>query len=596
MKNYKKLLFLLTPYERKRLLLLLIMITVIAIFDLIGIVSILPFISVLNNPNVIETNSFLNSIYQYSSIIGVVNVDQFTFVLGFFVFILLIISLSFKAIITYAQTRFIQMREYSISRRLAESYLHQPYSWFLSQHSANIGKKILSEVSQIVASGIRPLIELIAKCIVTISIITLLVIVDTKLALIVGLSLGGAYLVVFFTVSKYLKHIGEQRLKNNELRFKTIVEAFGDTKEIKFKGLEETYISIFSKSSKIFANTQASAQVISQLPRLILEAIAFGGILLIILYIISKTGSFDNSLPIVSLYAFAGYRLMPALQSIYSSFVSLSFIGPSVDKVYEDYKNLKPLIKINDKKIIKLDNSISLNGVHYNYPNQSKVALKNINLQIPVKSVVGFVGATGSGKTTMVDIISGLLEPQKGTLEVDGKVITKDNCRFWQRSIGYVPQFIYLSDTSVAANIAFGEEPKNIKQDAVEKSAKIANLHNFVLEELNEQYQTTIGERGVRLSGGQRQRIGIARALYNNPQILILDEATSALDNLTEKLVMDSIKNYSKDLTIIIIAHRLDTVKNCDKIYLLEKGEIKKEGSFEELINSDKAFRKSVNN
>jgi len=596
MKTYKKLLFLLTPYERKRLWLLLIMITVIAIFDLIGIASILPFIAVLNNPSVIETNSLLNTIYQHSSILGVENVEQFTFVLGFSVFVLLIFSLSLKAIITYVQTRFIQMREYSISRRLAEGYLYQPYSWFLSQHSADIGKNILSEVSQIIGGGIRPLIELIAKCIVAISIITLLVIVDPKLALIVGLSLGGAYLVVFFTVSKYLKRNGKLRLKNNELRFKTIVEAFGAAKEIKFKGLEETYVSIFSNSSRIFANTQASAQVISQLPRLILEAIAFGGILLIILYIISKTGSFDNSLPIVSLYVFAGYRLMPALQSIYSSFVSLSFIGPSVDKVYEDYKNLKPLIKIKDKKIIKLDNSISLNGVHYHYPNQSKVALKNINLKIPAKSVIGLVGATGSGKTTVVDVILGLLEPQKGTLEVDGKLITKNNCRFWQRSIGYVPQFIYLSDASVTANIAFGEETKNIKQDAVEKSAKIANLHNFVLEELNEQYQTTIGERGVRLSGGQRQRIGIARALYNNPQILILDEATSALDNLTEKLVMDSIKNFSKDLTIIIIAHRLDTVKNCDKIYLLEKGEIKKEGSFEELINSDEAFKKSVIN
>ena len=178
-----------------------------------------------------------------------------------------------------------------------------------------------------------------------------------------------------------------------------------------------------------------------------------------------------------------------------------------------------------------------------------------------------------------------MLEPQKGTLEVDGKIITKQNSRSWQRSIGYVPQHIYLADDNVAANIAFGVELIDINQAAVERASKIANLHNFVMEELPKQYQTAVGERGVRLSGGQRQRIGIARALYHNPKVLILDEATSALDNETEKVVMDAINNLGKDITIIIIAHRLNTVKRCDKIFLLEKGEIKNEGTFDELIN-----------
>ena len=221
--------------------------------------------------------------------------------------------------------------------------------------------------------------------------------------------------------------------------------------------------------------------------------------------------------------------------------------------------------------------------------------LKDISLSIPAKSTVGLVGTTGSGKTTMVDIILGLLEPQKGTLEVDGKIITKQNSRSWQRSIGYVPQHIYLTDNSIAANIAFGVEPKDINQDLVEKASKIANLHNYVINELPKQYHTTIGERGVRLSGGQRQRIGIARALYHESKVLILDEATSALDNQTEKIVMDAIKNLSKDITIILITHRLNTVKNCDKIYLLKNGEIKNEGTFEELINVDEDFRKNAN-
>ena len=245
-----------------------------------------------------------------------------------------------------------------------------------------------------------------------------------------------------------------------------------------------------------------------------------------------------------------------------------------IDKLYNDFRDLKPLNENQNQDVINLDKEITLKNVYYNYPSASRTALKNINLIIPAKSIIGLVGATGCGKTTTVDIILGLLEPQKGTLEVDGKVITKKNLRSWQRSIGYVPQHIYLSDDTVAANIAFGVDPKNVNQDMIEKVAMIANLHDFIIDELPNQYQATIGERGVRLSGGQRQRIGIARALYHNPKVLILDEATSALDIQTEQAIMDRVNNLSKEITIILITHRLNLVKNCDIIYKLYKGQL----------------------
>ena len=591
MSFFRKLLFLLSSHERKQAILLLLMILIMALLDVIGVASILPFMAVLTDPTLVETNLILNKIFKISNKFGIENNKQFLFALGVLVFVLLLFSLTFKALTSYAQVRFVQMRQYSIGKRLVGGYLNQPYSWFLSRHSADLGKTILSEISEVVGAGMAPVMELIAKGIVTILLISLLILADPKLAIIVGLSLSGLYGLIYKLAFKYVDQIGKERLKNNQMRFTAISEAFGAAKEVKVGRLEEVYIKRFSDPAKIYARNLAAVKVISQLPRYALEAIAFGGILLVILYLMAKTGSFSNALPIISLYAFAGYRLMPALQQIYNSITSITFVTPSVNKLYDDIKNLKPFNTNQNQSAMPLENQITLKNIYYNYPNSSKTILKNINLSISAKTTVGLVGTTGSGKTTTVDIILSLLKPQKGTLEIDDQVITNQNSKAWLRSIGYVPQHIYLSDDTVAANIAFGVEAENIDQEVIKKVSKIANLHEFVMNELPKNYQTTIGERGVRLSGGQRQRIGIARALYHNPKVLILDEATSALDNLTEKAVMEAIDNLGKNITIILIAHRLSTVKKCDRIYLLEKGELKNEGTFEELIKANDNFR-----
>ena len=584
MKTFKKLLFLLTPHERKRAGLLLIMIVIMAFLDMVGVASIFPFMAVLTNPGLIETNEILNTTFQATRIFGVENNQQFLFILGFFVLVTLIISLIFKAFTTYAQVRFVQMRQFSIGKRLVEGYLHQPYNWFLNRNSADLGKSILSESGQVVANGLGPLLEVIAKGMITITLIILLIIADPKLALTVGFSLGTAYGLIFYFTKNYLDSLGKNNLKNNQLRFTSISEAFGAIKEIKVGGLEQTYIQLFSKPAQTYHQNYASSQLVAQLPRFFLEAISFGGILIIILYIISKSGSFNSALPIISLYIFAGYRLLPALQQIYGSFTQLAFVGPSLNRLYEDLKNLKPLNTNQDQGVLPLNKKITLKNIYYNYPNTSQAALEGINISISAKSIIGIIGPTGSGKTTAVDIILGLLEAQKGTLEVDGKIITKQNSRSWQRSIGYVPQHIYLSDDTVAANIAFGVEPKDIDQEAVEKACRVANLHNFIIDELPKKYQTITGERGIRLSGGQRQRIGIARALYHKPKIIIFDESTSALDNKTEQVVMDAVYNLNKEITIILITHRLNTVKNCDTIFKLDKGKLVAQGTYQELI------------
>ena len=590
MQTVKKILSLLTPKELKQATLLLFMILIMAILDMLGVASILPFMAVLSNPDIIETNVIYNKMFQASKIFGVENIQHFTFALGVLLFLTLITSISFKALTTYKQIQFIQMRQYSISKRLVESYLHQPYSWFLNRNSAELGKTILSETNQVIGAGINPLIELIAKSFIAIAIIVLLVLTDPKLTFIIGFLLIGAYGLIFQLLHKYLATLGEKRLKANELRFISIGEAFGAAKEVKVGGLEKTYIKRFSDPAYIFARTLTKASVVAEFPRFIFEVIAFGGILLVILYLMSQSGIFSDILPIISLFVFAGYRLMPALQKIYASIATLAYVGPSLDKLCDDIKMLKPINSNQFQDVLSLNKSINLKDIHYNYPNASRTTLKNINICIPAKSTVALIGATGSGKTTTVDIILGLLEAQSGTLEVDEKIITKQNSKAWQRSIGYVPQHIFLADDTVAANIAFGVEPKDINQETVEKVSKIANLHEFVTHEMPKKYQTSIGERGVRLSGGQRQRIGIARALYHNPKVLILDEATSALDNQTEQAVMDAVNNIGKNITIILIAHRLNTVKNCDIIFKLEKGQLIDQGTFDDLIDLNKNF------
>ena len=364
MQNLKQLLFLLTPKELKSASLLLFLTLIMALLDVMGVASVLPFITVLTNPNLIETNSILNYMFEASKIFGVKDNNQFLFALGVLVFVLLITSLVFKALTIYLQVRFIYMREYTIGRRLVEGYLHQPYTWFLNRHSADLGKNILSEVSQVISNAFIPLMELISKGMVTIALLLLLIFADPKLALVIGLILAIIYWIIFNSASDYLKHIGKIRLDSNELRFTTVNEAFGASKEIKVGGLEEVYIARFSNSSKTFAKVQAYVQVIAHLPRFILEAIAFGGILLLILYLISKTGNFNNALPVITLYVFAGYRLLPALQQIYASLTSLRFVGPSVNKLYADLKNLKPIYLDHSKGEISFNDKIVLNNVN----------------------------------------------------------------------------------------------------------------------------------------------------------------------------------------------------------------------------------------
>lgn len=592
----KKILNLLDQSERQKAIVLMLMIIVMAFLDVVGIASIMPFMAVLADPDIINQNQYLSEIYQ---LLSFSNQKTFLFFLGISVFVLLVISMGFKALTTWFQVSFTTMAEYTLGRRLVSGYLGQPYEWFLNRHSADLGKSVLSEVSQAINNSMTPLMQCVAQAAVITAILALLIAVDPILALVISAILGSAYGLLYLALRNLLGRIGIKRVAANKARFQAIAEAFGGIKDVKVAGQEQTFLNRFAAPAHMFSKYQAISKLSGQLPRFALEAIAFGGMILLVLFLMQDGRGLQSVLPILTLYAFAGYRLLPAIQTFYQNLATLRYGGAALNSLHLDMTNIFDTLHLKDKlgtplQPMAVNKEISLEHVCYSYPKAPRQALQDLSLRIPAKSTIGLIGSTGSGKTTTVDIILGLLEPESGLLSVDSIPITQENVRSWQRTIGYVPQHIYLADDSVAGNIAFGVNKEHLNFEAVERAARIANIHDFISTDLEDGYNTTVGERGVRLSGGQRQRIGIARALYHNPQVLVLDEATSALDNLTEQAVMEAVHNLGHEITVIIIAHRLSTVRKCDVIYFLDKGQIRSQGSFDELLSKNVDFRDMV--
>lgn len=572
----KKIFSLLNYSEKKNFVFLFLLILFTGFIDALGVASILPFITVLSNVEIIETHNFLSKIYELSKILGVNSTKQFLTFMGLCTFFVIVISLITRAFSQFFQTRFSYMCEYNLSKRLINNYLSQPYIWFLNKNPSHLSKNILSEVQQLVGSTITPFINLLSNLIIILLLLTLIFFFDPIVSTFIILILGVCYVSIFYFVKKTLYNIGLERVQANQERFTMISEAIGAIKEVKLLGLEQIFVDRFKNPAKIYAAKQTIAALISLLPRYFIEGIALGGMIMLILFLISHNASevILKVIPILSLYAFVGYRIIPSFQQIYIALTQLRYSSSALDLIHKDLIQLKFINLKNIKNKLTFKKFIKLNNVSFSYTDIKRASLKNINLTIPVLSKVGIIGPTGSGKSTLVDIILGLIEPSSGNMTVDDIVISENNKISWQKNIGYVPQQIYLSDASIMSNIAFGQDINSIDYHKVECAAKLANIHEFVMNELNGGYETVVGDRGIRLSGGQRQRIGIARALYNQPQVLIFDEATNALDELTEKTVLENIRNLKYKSTLIIITHRQSTVNDCDIIFLLEQGKL----------------------
>ena len=603
LRTLQRSLLILSPDERRKGCWVLLLVLGMALLETAGVASVMPFLAILGNPELVESHPVFNRLFVEVNQYSPTTIEKFLMMLGIGSFCIIVVSAAYRAFTHYVMNRYIEMRRHSISLCLLKNYLGRPYEFFVNRHSGEISKTVLSEVDQLVGNVFRPLLFMIANIVIVVSILGLMVFAEPVLAFCSIAIVGGLYITLFIKLKTKFNSLGSQRSSANSDRFKVAVEAFGGIKELKVTGNESFYIQRFSDPSLQYASSQASYASCAQIPKYIVEAVAFGGLIALVIVLMMANEKTQGSplgqiLPLVGLYAFGAYRLQPAIQIIFAGLASLRFGASAVDEIFSDLKSKSDSLSCasNAKNLDLPKRKISFRKVSFQHSGSSTRGLVDISLDIAVGTKIGIVGTTGSGKTTLIDVFTGLLRPTSGSIYFDNRLLASDEIPIWQEHLGYVPQEVFLADSSIAENIALGVPVNQIDWRSIYKSAEVAQIHDFIMSDLEDGYQTPIGERGIRLSGGQRQRIGIARSLYRDPLVLVFDEATSALDTLTENSVMRAIDELTATKTLLIIAHRLSTIQNCDQILVLEKGQIIASGSFHELSKKLPSFFQGLSN
>lgn len=596
----RKVLALFEPADYPGLYGIVIALIVTGLLQTAGIASIMPFLAVVSNPAVIRENPYLAWAYET---LGFRSTEGFLMALGLSFLAVMVASNSAAALTTWATVR-VQWRTHQrLSQRLLEQYLRAPYSYHLNQNSARLGKTLLLEVNRVISDVFVPGTRLLARGVAAILIVAFLIWADPPLALLLSFVIGGFYALVYLFVRRKQQRLGEEASLAKTERFQIVNEAFGGIKDLKVLGREEHFLTRFSGPSERFSRAYRSNGVVGLIPRFALETLAYGSLVVVILYLLQTRNTLDQIFPLVAVYALGASRLIPAVQEIFQALMQIKFGSAALDSLHADLHGLEgsrlpgsgrapagPVPPAGPEAPVRLERGIRLQEVTFTYPGAPLPSVQGVSLEIPVNMTLAFVGPTGSGKTTLVDLLLGLFQPTEGAILIDDVVLDAESLPAWRRKVGYVPQSIFLCDTSVTRNIAFGVPDQLIDHDAVRRAAQVAHLDSFVAT-LPSGYDTMVGERGVRLSGGQRQRIGIARALYHDPDVLILDEATSALDNVTEEVVLQAIRELTGRRTIILIAHRLTTVRECAMIYFLDRGRVIAQGSYDALVTSNPTFR-----
>ena len=494
----------------------------------------------------------------------------------------------------YFESRFVFNRRYLFSHRLMQAYMQAPYTFHLQRNTAELLRNVTGEVNLLINNVLHPTLRILKELVMVISVVAFLFFIEPLITLFVFIFMGGTAGIFLFFTQRKMKLFGSQEQEYRKLMMKTASEGFGGIKEARVLNRETYLVEIFRKMSFKSSRLQMFRSFVAQIPRPAIEALAIIGIMLISLIMVMQDRPLANIVPVLALFGASTIRLMPSIQLITQMMTELRYHIVSVNPIYDDLNVLNETsleFKSEREKNEKLEfkQSIVFNNVNYQYPDSNEQALDGINIDIPYGHTIAFIGPSGAGKTTIVDLLLGLIKPLQGDILVDGKSIF-NNVSAWQRNIGYIPQFIYLTDNTLRCNIAFGLPDHMIDDLKIDQAVNSAQLKDLV-EHLLQGVETVVGENGIRLSGGQRQRVGIARALYNNPQVLVMDEATSSLDGITEQQVIDSIENLKEGRTVIMIAHRLTTVMKCDKLFMIEDGKVIDAGTYDELLKSNKKFR-----
>jgi HlyD family secretion protein len=588
----KELYSLLTNDQRKKLLRLQILVVLMAFAEIAGVVSIGPFMALVGDISQLQGEGRLADLYRAT---GLEDPRDFLFWVGIGVLVILAVAACISMFTIWRLSMYGAQVGAELGNRLFRHYMYQPWLFHASGSSSQLTNRIAQESTRITSQIINPLMQMNAKLVMALFMTLAIFLYNPVVALSGLLLFSGAYMLLYKSVRRRLVRNGRHISEAQQMRFKLMGEGFGGIKDALLLGRQKVFTDRFQAECEKFAAAQGTTQALGQVPRYAMELIAFGAIIFLVLYLLSShEGDLGAILPVLSVYALAGFKLLPAFQQAYTGLSQIRGNLAAFDAVRDDLRASSLTVakssvptgqRLAPKSEIRFDNVV------FSYPGKEDPALKNLNITIPANKVTGLVGASGSGKSTAIDLLLGLIEPQQGKVLVDGQPVTKDNCRQWQNSLGFVPQSIFLSDSSITENIAFGLPPENVDEDKVKRAATMAHLDEL-LEQLPDGLATRVGERGVQLSGGQKQRIGIARALYHDADVLVLDEATSALDGITEKLIMDAIHDFAGKKTIIMIAHRLATVRQCDSLYLLEQGRVTGHGTYDELASENTTFQR----
>ena len=567
----RRVLFLARPYGRAKLAGVFLLSLAQAVFQVIGVTSIFPFLALAADPDRIRRSNFGT---RFLSLFPPMENFQLLLVAGVIAIAAILLSNAVNLLADYARTRYAQNFAHWLRVRLLRRMASQPYTYFLQRNSGDLLKKVLGDVLNYTTGVLLPILDMVARTVTTVLLLATLFLVQPVIALSAAIGLGGFYAITFRLLARKRREVDENLRKHSIGYYREANQMLGGIKPVKVQRAEEHFLARFAGHSAIIAKMGARMAVFNS-ARYIVEPLAFGGLVVAVLLLAVKGRDFSDILPNLAVMALAGYRLLPAIQLLYTQLTQVSSMRHAVDEVYDEFVEAETDGSVSPAtssdamaraRPLRWNDSITLREISFRYPDASRLVLEEFSLTIAKNISLGVIGPTGSGKSTFVDLLLGLYQPTTGEILIDDEPLTPALVPSWQASIGYVPQDIFLIDDTIARNIAFGLPDNEIDPARLREACAMAQLLEFIEGELPAGFDTSVGERGVRLSGGQRQRIGLARALYHRPSLLILDEATSALDVATEAKLLEALGSLAGKLTMVVAAHRLSTIAGCDKV------------------------------